>query len=1293
MRHLILILFTTFLLSSLGIAQQQKAWFEPNRGQWDSRILYKVPLQKGDFIIEKDKFTFALSDLEEVYHAAHAGEEIERVNHHTVKSHFLNSSWTGEVKEKEPSNFYKNYFLGGDSEKWKSEVYSFRKLEFINYYPHIDLLLEINEEHIKYSFRVFPEADLSQLRILHEGMSRLSVEEQEVQLHTRFGPLIENGLKVWTESEEGEKTIVPSVYKREGDVVFYSFPEGYQANEVLIIDPNLTFSTFTGSTSDNWGFTAAPDTEGNLYGGGIVFGTGYPTSVGAYDNLFNGGDGLYKIDMGISKFSPDGTQLLYSTYIGGSGNETPNSIITNAAGELFILGITSSPNFPVTSNAFQGTFKGGIATNQIAIRFNGTDITVSKLNADGTSLLASTYLGGAQNDGLNISNLNYNYGDVFRGEIVLDKNGDVVITSSTHSDDFPVNNGANTTLGGSQDAIVSKLTPDLSTLIWSTYLGGMNDDSGYSIQVSSSNNLYITGGTRSTDFSFSGGHQSSFQGGSCDGYVVELDGSTSQIINGTYIGTSNYDQSFFVQLDESGQVYVFGQTNGDFPVSPGVYSNPNSGQFIQQYSADLSTLNWSTIIGGGNGVVEISPTAFLVSNCNEIYFTGWGGQVNHSVQATGSTSLGFPTTPDAYQSNTNGNNFYVGVLFEEATGLKYGTYMGGTNSSFNHVDGGTSRFDKHGSIYHAVCGACAGNPNGFTTTPGAYSETNNSSNCNMAVWKFDLGAIDASFASINSTICLPDSAFFENNSQNGSAYFWDFGDGHTSTDFEPKHFYSETGSYEVVLVVSDVLGCFESDTSYHTIHVFDFNGGQIEPPALACPGTPYPLEASGGESYQWFPSEFLDDPNVANPHATIYEDTEFTVVVSGECGTDTVSVLLEVADLLTDIVDDMEICRGDTVQIWASGGIEYDWEAQDMSAFVSGNSTSTVDVAPTEDMDFSVLITISNGCEVEETMHIKVYQDVPVPVLEDSVFFCYGESIDVHASGADDIEWFPTNHISPNTGGIVEISTSTSQWYYADFTNACGTVRDSVYLSVIQFEALAGSDTTVCPGEQVLLWAEGGETYTWYPAQTVASSTSSHTIATPFESTIYSVMVVDKYGCEDEAEVKVDLFPFPYVNAGSDFFGFVGDEVQLNATGSGIGGSYNWSPDLHLSCSECPNPMVFAPNTTTYQVVYTDANGCKATDEVLVSFEGLIYVPNTFTPDGNEHNNVFLVQGGNIEKFEILIFNRWGELLFESHDINKGWDGTYGGKICPDGTYVWKIKIEDIDGKEQVLVGHVNLIR
>src|SRR5690554_1216481 len=179
------LLFLLFLFLTNGLlAQDNEVWFQPNRGQWDSQILYKVDLVKGDFFIEKDKFTYALSDLDEVYHSAHEGEVVSKVKHHTIHSHFINSSWQGKVREMDSSSFYKNYFLGSDSTKWKSKIYAYKTLEFIDFYPGIDLILESSTEDIKYSFRVAAGADISQVKILYEGMDELKVGKKQVEIQT-----------------------------------------------------------------------------------------------------------------------------------------------------------------------------------------------------------------------------------------------------------------------------------------------------------------------------------------------------------------------------------------------------------------------------------------------------------------------------------------------------------------------------------------------------------------------------------------------------------------------------------------------------------------------------------------------------------------------------------------------------------------------------------------------------------------------------------------------------------------------------------------------------------------------------------------------------------------------------------------------------------------------------------------------------------------------------------------------------------------------------------------------------
>lgn len=1282
-----------FLISCSVYGQQSEVWIHPNKGQWEDEILYMVELNQGAMFIEKDGFTYALNNFSKHHDHDHPEKtsENEKNKFHTVKTKFKNSNWKGSVEEKDTSIFYRNYFLGKDSSQWAPKVHSFKYLRLEDFYPLVDLIIEAREGGIKYSFEVAPGGDVSQIELIHHGADSVYLVNQDIHIATRFGPIVEKELLVWNEDANGRQQNVKTNFTVQDKVVRFEFPEDYDTTKRLIIDPQLTFSSFTGAASDNWGFTAAPDLDANLFGGGIVIGTSYPTSTGAYDQTFNGGEGALSFDIGISKFSAQGNSLLYSTFIGGTRNETPNSIVSNDAGELFVLGVTSSINFPMAGTPFQNTFQGGTNTNQNGLQFSGTDIVLFKLNVDGTNLLASTYFGGSGNDGLNLGTLHYNYGDQFRGEIIVNGNN-VYIASSTRSTNFPTPNGWKNTISGSQDAIVAKFTDDLTTVEWSTYFGGSNLETGNALQISSTGNVFMSGGTNSNNIGVpDGGHLGNFQGGLADGYVVEFDAATSTPVNGTYIGTAGYDQSYFVQLDVDDNVYVFGQTNGNMPISGGVYSNPNSGQFIQKYDPTLSTVDWTTRVGGGNNTIEISPTAFLVSDCGEIYYAGWGGQTNHSSQAVNSTTNGFPVTSDAFQQTTTGNNFYVAVLDDNASALNYASYMGGTTSSANHVDGGTSRFDKKGRIYHAVCGACGGNANGFTTTPGVVSTTNNSGNCNMAVFKFDLGIIESSVSAPSPFVCIPDPVQFDNDSENANEFFWDFGDGNTSTDFEPEHNYTVPGTYTVILYASDTSGCFEGDSSIIEITIGLYEGAISDPTAPICPGEPYELEASGGTTYAWSPAQYLDDSTSSTPIATIYEDTEFTVIINDSCGTDTLSILLEVYGSDAETIEDQIICLGDTTNIWATGGGTYEWNPAD--SIIGSNTLSEITVSPSSNITYSVNITTPEGCELSQEVFIEVFDDEPIPVLDDSVIVCLGDAITLNASGGFTYEWLPDEFLNTNIGPTVIASPTEDITYVVGFSNPCGTIYDSIFVETIEVTPIAGQDTTVCPGETVYLWAEGGVSYQWTPPNNVANPNSASTSAQPPLPLVYEVLVTDEYGCSATETVTIEHFPLPNVIVQSDYYAFEGDEVEITANGNQPAGTYSWEPEELLDCSDCQSPTAYPIETTTFNVFYVDGNGCEAEGETTINLDGIIYVPNTFTPDGDGHNDDFYPRGGNIKEYHMIIFNRWGEVMFESHNFNGKWDGTYGGEKCKDGTYVWKITYIDISNNKKEIVGHVNLLK
>ena len=979
---------------------------------------------------------------------------------------------------------------------------------------------------------------------------------------------------------------------------------------------------------------------------------------------------------------------MYSTYIGGSGNETPHSLVCADNGELFIYGVTGSTDFPMAGASYDNIFNGGPSTTENSISFMGSDIYVARLSASGANLLASTYLGGTGNDGLNLDQLHYNYGDQFRGEIMLDEDNNVYVASTTYSSNFPLNNAQQATLNGTQDAVLFKMPPGLDQLLWSTYFGGIGSESGNSIQVNDElGELCIAGGTNSNGL-FSQGNDLTFNGGISDGYVAKFNANTGSLISGTYMGFAEYDQTYFVQYDIDNNIYVYGQTETNWPISPGCFGSPNSGQFVRKYDASLSNIEWTTMIGAGTGNVEISPTAFLVSDCYDIYLAGWGGVLNQSNVPSSSTN-GFITTLDAHQSQTNGNNFYIAVLDQNASNLKYATFMGGLNSSSNHVDGGTSRFDKSGRIYHAVCGACGGNATGFTTTPGAFAETNESSNCNMATFKFELSTIEAAAAQPAPLICIPQSVFFQNNSENGNAYIWTFGDGGTSTEEEPIYQYTEPGTYEVQLVVYDTSGCFSSDSVTLFINIGAFEGGVVDPAAPICPGETYDLEAFGGAFYEWEPAGLLENPNSPNPTATIDETTTFTVSISDTCGSQTLQVTLEVFENVIEISDDTNICLGESVNLEVIGEGSVSWSPpiylNDPNSFIP---ISTPDTSIT----YVATVTTSNGCVNYDTTNITVYFDPPISSLDDEIEVCLGAQEVVIAGGGETYDWVADPYLLNEDGPIAVIGPIINQWFYVEIGNACGVIVDSIYANVIEIEIYAGNDTIVCPNEEAYLWADGAVFYQWLPSNTVINQFENQATVVPFGTTDYTVIGIDENECRDTAYVLVEVFPYPSFETSNDVIAFYGDQIQLNAYSNQMG-SFIWSPAEYLSCIHCDSPIATPDQEITYKVTFTDLNGCQSDEFINIYYDAVIYVPNTFTPDNNGLNETFQVSGGNIEEMECLIFNRWGELIHTMTDASQSWDGTYNGKKCQDGTYIWKLTYTDFVKKQYQLSGHVNIIR
>lgn len=1293
MKNSILIMLS-LLMVLFGFCQSgETVWMHPNKGQWEDIILQKIDLTDGDMFVTRKGMTFHFHNAGKISHNHHHEKDSEHEHDEVLKGqvihyHFEGANFTNNTIDGVLAPHYDNYYLGNDPSKWKGEVYAVGKSRLPNFLPGIEMMYDGEMDALKYSFLLQPNISPQTIKANIEGAEKITLlKNGNLSIQHRFGIIHESKPVAWQMVGDVKRNVEVK-FVLNGAQLTYEVG-AYDSNLPLVIDPSLTFSSFSGSTADNWGSTATPDDLGNVFGGGIAFATGFPVTAGAYDNSFNGTTMPTTVDVAITKFTANGASLIYSTYLGGSSSEFPASMVCGLNGELYVLGATGSSDFPMLGG-YDMTYNGGPAFQKYTMNYNGSDMYITRFNANGTALLSSTYLGGTQNDGINENCVNYNYGDFYRGEISLDPSYNVYVTSSTLSSNFPTVGSGGQVYQGTQSAVAAKLNPTLSTLNWSRFISGSGAEAGMSIQIATTGNVFVAGGTTSPSLSFTSGYSLLSSGGLSDGFVTKLNGANGASINGTFIGTVEYDFAFFVQLDVNNDPYVLGQSTAPYAITPGKYGNANSGLFIRKFNNNLNAVQWTTMIGGGTGNVEVSPTAFLVSDCFDIYLAGWGSNLNNQLGVgNGSTTLGFPVTSDAYQPLTSGNDFYLMVLGNNASVLKYATFFGGTSTIAKHVDGGTSRFDKQGRVYHAVCASC-GSTSGFTTTPGAWSTTNNSSNCNMAVFKFDLSVIVPLINVLDPLICYPDPVDFQNLTVNADQFFWDFGDGTTSTVQSPQHFFPGPGSYTVTLIASDSAGCYQADTSVYIIDIGDFQGGIVQPTDTLCIGESYQLQASGGTNYAWSPALFLDDSTLANPTATVSGTTVFTVIVSDSCGVDTLSATLFVYNDNPTISNDTSLCIGSSAPLWAAGGAAYSWSP---ATFLDDPNIATPICTPDTAITYTVTITTINNCVYQEQVFVNVFFNPPIPVIDDTVEICIYTSETINVSGSDTYLWEPSLYISPQNGPTVTLSPIANQYFICNFTNACGTYKDSVFAVVLVPNVQGLGDTIICPGDNAILGVTGGVEYVWMPTTLALNTEASLVQVTPEVNTTYQVIGKDADGCYDTSQVVVQLHDVTTVNTDIKIFAVVGNLVELSAIGTPPGGNFMWSPPDYLTCVNCATTEANPDSDFSYEVLYTDLNTCTAIGGVQILYQPSIYIPNTFTPDDDAFNGLFRVVPINVRTFKLEIYNRWGQPIHIMTETSNYWDGTYGGKKSPDGVYTWKIVYYDQYEKPLLRAGHITLIR
>jgi uncharacterized protein (TIGR03437 family) len=607
---------------------------------------------------------------------------------------FLRARNQASVETSEPLPFRTNYYLGRNPRGWRTDVVSFGRLRVNRIYSGIDLDYYGAEGSVEYDFVVHPGADPSAIEFQITGADDVRVGAEGDLILTVDGREVRWKSPVVYQGPDGNRRHVEGgfVLSHRNRVRFHL--GGYDRARDLVIDPTLSYASYLGGSNNEASFRIATDPSGNVYVVGGTNSSNVGATSGSLANAFQGGPG----DGFIAKFSPAGA-LIYMTYLGGSGDDYASAVVADAAGNAYVTGKTSSTNFPVTSNALQKTFAG--AGGNSCVGWFG-DAFVLKLNPTGSQLLYSTYLGGRLDD--------------VASAIAIDSGGNAYVTGFTLSSDFPTTAGAFQTMFGGAggqtgkpacnggpwfntgDAFVSKLNATGSQLVFSTYLGGTNDDFGMTLAIDPSQNVYVGGLTLSRNFPVTpGAFQGTFGGSDSqnqffhtgDGFVAKLNSSGASLSYATYLGGSGDDAVTSLYAVSDGSVWLTGSTSSpNFPIAGAAVQKTYAGYFqlpflIEQLVGDAfvthldamgKTISYSTFLGGSQNDLG---AAISVDAAGLVYVVGF------------TDSGDFPVTSNAIQPRLAGEGgearyFLFGdgfvAVINPTTGQKvYSSYFGGSN--------------------------------------------------------------------------------------------------------------------------------------------------------------------------------------------------------------------------------------------------------------------------------------------------------------------------------------------------------------------------------------------------------------------------------------------------------------------------------------------------------------------------------------------------------------------------------------------------------------------------------------
>jgi hypothetical protein len=690
-------------------------YFIPNKGQVH---------QKAKFYAKTSRYTLWMTKQGLIFDSTRKRGEQGKVERDVSRFVFLDANQNPAMVPLDITLHMVNYIKGKDPSKWHTDLQTSKAVMYKNIYKDIDLKVYGIEKQIEYDWIVKAGGDPGLIRFEYNNIKGTRIDETgNLIIETRSGELIHRR-PVSYQVLKGKQVAV-AVDFRKIKANTYGFRVGdYDKSHELVIDPVvLAYSTFLGGSGDEHAFALAVDSSGRAYITGDTASTDFPTDD-AYQGTFAGGN----IDAFVTKFSASGNSLVYSTYLGGSASDAGEGIQVDSSGKAYVTGLTYSTDFP-TRDAYQNAHGGG-----------DKDVFVTVLSASGGSLEYSTYLGGSGDDegfaiaidsskNMHITGrtastdfpLQNAYDDTFTPSVSneydafvtkIDSSGSSLAYSTylggssketgygiavngnnayvggrTTSTNFPTMNAYQSAHGGGDyDAFVTKFSSSGNNLIYSTFLGGADTDSGYGIAVDSSGSAYLTGDTRSSDFPTQDAYQSTHAGGDKDAFAAKFSTSGTTLEYSTYLGGAESDSASHITVNDSGNAYVTGSTrSSNFPTKR-AYQDSYSGDFdvfVSMFSGDGSRLDFSTFLGGGD---FDSGRGIALDGSSNIYVAGY------------TRSSDFPTA-SAYQDTLSGG---LDAFVSKFSTAEFGTLCGAVDNCDLTwtTDGAADWFEQTDTTYY-----------------------------------------------------------------------------------------------------------------------------------------------------------------------------------------------------------------------------------------------------------------------------------------------------------------------------------------------------------------------------------------------------------------------------------------------------------------------------------------------------------------------------------------------------------------------------------------------------------------